>query len=193
MKKISLLFILTLILSTAILADISLPDKKTPEPTPNRSVDSLLSVRISKDVKEARLVIPKNQIKELRADLEQLDSDSDNLAVATTGFSKTQTIISGTFLSFAILLGGVWMVRSRKINTKTGKILAIGTVLFISGAVVSMSFANVGPPSNARKITSKFFSNDVNLYKMGSGKIKLEVSDQVTYPTLYVPDVVEEK
>lgn len=192
MKTVYLLFALTLLLSTVILADIRLPDNKTPKPAPSKSIDTTLSVRINKDTKEAKLVIPRSQLKELRAELEQLENDSDNVAT-TSSFSKTQTVVSGTFLSLAFILGGVWLVRSRKIDTKTGKALAIGAVLFMSGAVATITLANAGPPSSTRSITNKFFSKEVNDWKQGYGKIKLEVSDQVKEPTLYVPDIPENK
>jgi hypothetical protein len=84
-------------------------------------------------------------------------------------------------------------MRSRKIETKASKILVIGSVLFLSGAVVTMVYANAGPPPEARSLTNKFFSPGVNIYKFGSGKIKLEVSSDEKSPVLIVPDVLEEK
>jgi hypothetical protein len=166
------------------------PPNPTPKPKANKSIDTNLRVEIRRDAKEAKLLIPKNQLKQLRAELEGLDDPDDTFAFS---ISKTQTVISGMFVSLAFVFGGVWLMRSRKIETKASKILVIGSVLFLSGAVVTMVYANAGPPPEARSLTNKFFSPGVNIYKFGSGKIKLETSNEVQYPTLIVPDLPEEK
>jgi hypothetical protein len=166
------------------------PPNPTPKPKANKSIETNLRVEIRRDAKEAKLLIPKNQLKQLRAELEGLDDPDDTFAFS---ISKTQTVISGMFVSLAFVFGGVWLMRSRKIETKASKILVIGSVLFLSGAVVTMVYANAGPPPEARSLTNKFFSPGVNIYKFGSGKIKLEVSSDEKSPVLIVPDVLEEK
>lgn len=190
MKKLLALGVFIALLSIAIFADVRV-DTPTPKPKTGKSIETLLRVDIKKDAKEARLLIPKNQLKQLRAELEELDDDSGN--TASLGFTKTQTIISGLFMTLAFVFGGVWLSRSRKIDTRASKILVIGSVLFLSGAVATIAFANAGPPPEARSLTNKFFSQGVNIYKFGSGKVKLETSTEVDIPTLIVPDVPEEK
>lgn len=189
MKKILSLAIVLMLFSIAAFADIRLPE--TPKPANNKSIETTLSVRIDRNAKEAKLIIPKNQLKQLRAELESLDDESGTSA--SFSFSKTQTIISGMFMSLALVFGGVWLARSRKIDTKANKILVIGSALFLSSAVATIVYANAGPPAEARKLTNKFFSPAVNSYKFGSGKIKLEVSDKAQNPELIVPDIPEEK
>ncbi len=189
MKKILTLFVFLVLCSIAIFADVRLPDK--PKPKPDKSIDTILRVDIKRDAKEARLIIPKDQLKQLRAQIDELDDSSGTTASA--GFTKTQTIMSGMFMSLAILLGGVWLSRSRKLDTKAAKALIIGSVLFLSGAVATIVYANAGPPPEARSLTNKFFSQGVNIYKFGSGKIKLETSGEVEIPTLIVPDIPDEK
>lgn len=188
MRKILSLCVMLVLFSIVIFADIRV-DTPTPKPKSQKSIDTMLYVKIDSNAQEAKLIIPKSQLKQLRAELEQLDDSSDH--TASTGFTKTQTIVSGMFLSLAFVFGGVWLARSRKIETKTGKALIIGSVLFLSGAVATITFANAGPPPEARSITGKFFSQAVHIYKFGSGKIKLETSDTVNIPTLIVPDVKE--
>jgi hypothetical protein len=189
MKKILSLCLTLGLLSIAVDANEP-PPNPTPKPKANKSIETNLRVEIRRDAKEAKLLIPKNQLKQLRAELEGLDDPDDTFAFS---ISKTQTVISGMFVSLAFVFGGVWLMRSRKIETKASKILVIGSVLFLSGAVVTMVYANAGPPPEARSLTNKFFSPGVNIYKFGSGKIKLETSNEVQYPTLIVPDVPEEK
>lgn len=190
MKNFLYLCVFIALFSTAVFTDVRV-DTPTPKPKAGKSIETLLRVDIKKDAKEARLLIPKNQLKQLRAQLEELDDSSDTTAALS--FTKTQTVISGMFLSLAFVFGGVWLSRSRKIDTKANKILVIGSVLFLSGAVGTIAFANAGPPPEARSLTNKFFSNGVNIYKFGSGKIKLETSTEVEIPTLIVPDVPDEK
>jgi hypothetical protein len=187
--------ILGLCLTLAVLSIVSLangaPPKATPKPKANKSIETTLLVRIDRNAKEAKLIIPKGQLKQLRAQLDDLDDSLDT--TASLSFTKTQTIVSGLFFSLAFVFGGVWLARTGKIDTKAGKILVIGSVLFLSGAVATIVYANAGPPPEARTLTNKFFSQGVNSYKFGSGKIKLEVSETAQSPELIVPDVPDEK
>jgi hypothetical protein len=190
MKKVLSLCVCLVLFTIVILANEP-PTKSTPKPKAGKSIETILRVDIRRDAKEAKLLIPKDQLKQLRAELEELDNETDNRA--SLGFTRTQTIISGLFFSLAFVFGGVWLARSGKIDTKAGKVLVIGSVLFLSGAVASIVYANAGPPPEARSLTNKFFAPAVNIYKFGSGKIKLETSSEVDIPTLIVPDVAEEK
>lgn len=190
MKRIIFLTLILMIFSLIALADVRV-DIPTPKPKTGKSIATEFSVKFDRNAKEARLLIPKDQLKQLRAELEQLDGDSDNLA--SNGFTKTQTIVSGMFLSLAFVFGGVWFARSRKIDSKTGKVLVIGSVLFLSSAVATIVYANAGPPPEARTLTNRFFSKEVNIYKWGSGKVKMETSTEVKSPTLIVPDLPDDK
>ena len=185
MKKLFSSVVLIIALALTAFADVRLPD--TPTPKQSKKIDTQMYISIDKDAKEARLRIPKSQIQQLRAELEQLD-DSD--ATAASGFSKTQTVVSGLFLSLAFVFGGVWLARSRsKSETKTGKALVVGAGLFLTGAMATLAFANAGPPPEARSLTGKIFSNSVHVYKRASGKIRLETTDETDRIELIVPDV----
>ena len=104
--------------------------------------------------------------------------------------NRTQTIVSGLFLSLAFVFGGVWLARSRGggSGTKANKTLVVGAGLFLTGALATIAIANVGPPPEARSITGKIFSNAVHTYKQASGRIKLETSDADRGIELIVPD-----
>lgn len=165
-------------------ADVRLPD--TPQPKQSKAIDTRLQIRLDRDAKEARLLIPKSRIKQLRAELEELDEPG---ATASASFSKTQTVVSGLFLSLAFVFGGVWLARSRgKGERKTSKAPVVGAGLFLTAAMTTIAFANVGPPPETRNITGKLFSNSVHAYKQASGKIKLEISDEIDEIELIVPD-----
>lgn len=194
MKKLLSLCVFTAFLSIAIFADVRVvTPTPSPKPKSSKSIDSNLTIKIQKDAKEAKLIIPKSQLKKLRAELEELDNESDTTASAS--FSKTQTIVSGMFMSLAFVFGGVWFARSRKIDTKAGKTLIAGAVLFCIGSLATITFGNAGPPPELRQITSKLFDKKVtNGWNWASGKIKLETAtDDSTSIQLIVPDVADEK
>ncbi len=187
MKKIFSLLTLLGLLSIFAFADIRRPHD--PKTKPSKGIDTTLSISIDRNAKEARLVIPRSQLKQLRAELEQLDEDADQTATVSTSFSRTQMIVSGLFLSLAFIFGGVWFARSGRNVSKTGKAAVIAAGLFMSGAVASFVFANAGPPPDARSITGKLFTPSVHMYKSAWGKIKLETSDESRDIRLIVPDV----
>jgi hypothetical protein len=149
-----------------------------------------MSIRLDRDATEARLLIPRSQLKQLKAELEQMDDESDNTAAVTHDFSRTQTIVSGMFLSLAFVFGGIWFVRSGKASTATGKTLIILTVLAGVSSAATLVYANAGPPAEARSITSKMFSQSVHIYRYGYGRIKMEMTpdSQGEGVVLIVPD-----
>jgi hypothetical protein len=192
MKRIFSLCLLAMMFSIAAFADVRMPDtpKPTPSPKEKKAIDTMFSITITKDAKEARLLIPKDQIKQLRAQLDELDGNPNNAALLT--FSRTQTIVGGLFLSLGIVFGGVWLTRVRKSELKPNKTAVASVVLFICGAFAIIAYANVGPPPEARSITGKIFSPAVHRYKQASGKIKLETTDDNYGVELIVPDVPDE-
>lgn len=177
-----------LFVSASAFADIPRPEPmKTPKA--GKSYETTMTIRLDSSAKEARLIIPKSQIKQLRAALDQMDDDSDATAGVTSPsvFSRMQTIVSGMFLSLALVFGGVWFVRSGKAATRTGKSLVIAFVTLGIASAATIVYANAGPPAEARSITGKMFSQVMNIYKFGSGKIRVE-SGNSSQVELIVPD-----
>ena len=179
MKRILLTASLILSLASIISADIAKPDKPR---KPSKSIDTSLSIRLDSEATEARLIIPRAQVQQLRAELEGLD---DGTATTTAGVTTLQTIVSGTLLSLALVFGGLWFVRGGSQKSKT---VAVAAVVLSVGSIVSIVYGNAGPPPEARSITGKMFTPAVHMYKSGGGAIKLEVSDTATTPQLIVPD-----
>jgi hypothetical protein len=193
MKRIFSLCLLLAMFSIAAVADVRLPNtpKPTPSPKAAKAIDTYLNIRIDKDAKEARLLIPKDQLKQLRAQLDELDGDSNTAAFLS--FSRTQTIVSGLFLSLAFVFGGVWFARSRKSDLKPSKTIVAGAILFLCGAFAVIAYANIGPPIEARSITGRIFTPAVHQYKQASGAIKLGTTDDTYGVQLIVPDVPSDK
>ncbi|MBP9663676.1 MAG: hypothetical protein KBD94_03585 [Pyrinomonadaceae bacterium] len=188
MKRITLMIAVLFVASLAAYADIAPPkQEKTPKPKPG--VNTTLFIKLDRNATEAVLRIPRSQVKQLRAELEQIDDSEDNTAsVETPGESsilRTQTVVSGMFLSLAVVFGGIWFVRSGKISSTKGKTLVALTVVT---AAASFVYANIGPPPEARSITSSLFTRGVHMYKQASGKIKVETMTNRDVIELIVPD-----
>lgn len=189
MKKLILSLLVTTAFSAIAFADVRLPDAPTPTPKAGKSIDANLQIKLDPNAKDARLIVPKSQLKALRAQLDEIDAADDTAAVSSV--SRTQTIISGTFLCLAFVFGGVWLIRSRG-NSTPGKGAAAVAILAAVGALATVAFANIGPPLDARKITGKLFSDAVHSYKQASGPIKLETADNQSSVVLIVPDPKDE-
>jgi len=189
MKRVLSLFAAVMLFS--IVGSANLPNPNNSKNTSKKSIQTTMMIHLKSDATEAKLIIPRNQIQQLRAQLEELDNSSENTAavVSSGGITRTQTIVSGLFLSMAIVFGGIWFVRSGKNASKTVKIAAIAVLLLGTGSVATLVLANAGPPPEARSITGKMFAQGVHIYGFGSGQIKLEAAkgDQ-DYIDLIVPD-----
>ena len=168
----------------ACLADIARPDRGSGRvEKPANSVMSEMMIKLDRNTTEAKLVIPRSHLTQLRAELNAID-DGGNSAV---GSQRVQMIVSGTLISLAFVLGGLWFVRSGRKLGSTGSIAAIVALAGLSGGMATMIYANAGPPPEARTINGKMFSQSVHLYKFGFGKVRLELSDEDQI-VLLVPD-----
>jgi hypothetical protein len=186
----TILAVAILLLATAAYADIPRPDRTPTKANKTAAVDTYLSIQLDRDAKEARLIIPRSQLKALRAELDALDRGPNVTAgvISADSTSRLQMIVSGVLLSLAVAFGGIWFARQGKSSAKVSRSAAAAMVIFAGGALATIVYGNAGPPAEAREITGKMFSPALHVYKFGGGKIKLEVSDTETQPKLIVPD-----
>ncbi|MCC6330026.1 MAG: hypothetical protein IT174_16045 [Acidobacteria bacterium] len=191
MKRTLTLIIITIFAATFAFADIARPEKPKPTSKP-ATVDTQLTIDLDKNAKEARLIIPRSQLKQLRAELDSLDTGRDDTASAL-GITRIQTILGGAFLSLAFVFAGFAVIKRGNLGSTGGKAAAGVAILFAGGVFATIAVGNAGPPSEARSITGKMFTRAVHLYGFGSGKIKLEVSDEARNPKLIVPNPPEAK
>lgn len=186
MFKKLLLPLLILMFAATSFGDIARPDKTPKGVKTPTAVDAYLSIKLDRDAKEAKLIIPRDQLKALRAEIDSIPDDGTTAAVG--GISRLQTIVSGAFISLALVFAGIWFARSGRLYTKRGKAAAAGLLIAITGTMAAVVYGNAGPPAEARSITGKMFSQAVHIYKFGGGRIKLEVSDTEEGLQLIVPD-----
>lgn len=184
-KKLRLPLLILMFAATSF-GDIARPDKTPKSVKTPTAVDAYLSIKLDRDAKEAKLIIPRDQLKALRAEIDSIPDDGTTAAVG--GISRLQTIVSGAFISLALVFAGIWFARSGRLYTKRGKAAAAGLLIAITGTMAAVVYGNAGPPAEARSITGKMFSQAVHIYKFGGGRIKLEVSDTEEGLQLIVPD-----
>lgn len=184
MRQMLIAAVMTLIASTVVLGDLAPPERPSGRiEKPKGSVAAHMTIKLDRSATEARLVIPRNQIRQLRAELDAIDNPQDT---AYAGFQKTQMIVAGTLMSLAFVFGGMWIIRKENGHTSKGTIAA-AAVLASIGSIATIVHANVGPPPEVRTINGKMFSESVHRYKTGSGRIKIEISDSDEV-VLIVPD-----
>ena len=130
------------------------------------------------NIAQTTLRIPKAQLKWL-AEREENGDDSDNTATNAGSFSRTQTIVSGAFLSLALIFGGMWFVSSGKSATKKGKTLVILAVIGVVSSAATFVYANVGPPPQLRSISTNLFDKkSFEGWNYASGTIRVETSPE---------------
>lgn len=193
MNKFLIMIALIVFAGLAVNADIPPPNGgKSNRVKKPAAVDTTLDISLDANAKEARLIIPASQLKQLRAELEELDNGGDDTAaLGASSFTKIQTIVAGTLMSLGFVFGGLWISRNRKIIL-TSRAVGIMAIASILGAGATLLYANAGPPAEARSITGKMFSQSLHIYGFGYGKVKLETGsgDRVR---LIVPNPKEAK
>lgn len=176
MKRLISLAAILIVTASVAFADIAPePGKKSSRVKKPPVVDTTLAIMLDSKATEARLIIPASQLKQLRAELDLLDGGEDNTAALSTqgAFTRTQTIVSGAFLSLAFIVGGIFFMRSGRTGRTVGAVVAAAAV----GSAATVIYANAGPPPENRSITGKIFSQSVQSWGAGWGKIKLETGD----------------
>ncbi|MDI1243441.1 MAG: hypothetical protein PSX80_16125 [bacterium] len=185
--RVLITFAALLIFAGSATADVPRPKVTPNKPTKATSIDTRLDIRLRRDAKEARLILSRSQLNQLRAELDAIESGTPDTASA--GIAGIQTIAGGLFLSLAMVFAGVWFVRSGRMS----KPVAATVIAVAVGTLATMVYANAGPPPEARSITGKMFAQGMHYYKFGGGAIKLEVSADEDNPVLIVPDPEEPK
>ncbi|MEO5858264.1 MAG: hypothetical protein ABIR33_04870 [Pyrinomonadaceae bacterium] len=186
--RILITFAALLIFAASTIADVPRPTVTPNKPAKTASIDTRLDIRLRRDAKEAKLILSRAQLNQLRADLDAIDGGNPDTSSA--GITRIQTIAGGLFLSLAMAFAGVWFVRSGRMSKPAA---AATVVMFAVGALATMVYANAGPPAEARSITGKMFAQGMHYYKFGGGAIKLEISADEDNPVLIVPDPEEPK
>ena len=145
-----------------------------------KSVAARMQLRPDAKAKEAKLIIPRAVLQQLRADLDGDGGETNAAAsVSPTGFNltPTQTAFAGLCLSLSLVFGGVWFVNSRAAGKRTARVAASVAVVALLGAAAAgaVVYANAGPPAYARSLNSKILVPETTYYGGPYGNVKVEV------------------
>ena len=164
---------------------------------PRKSVAARMQLRPDAKAKEAKLIIPRAVLLQLRADVEGGGESDAAGAVAPGGFNltPTQTAFAGLCLSLSLVFGGVWFVNSRAAGRRTARVAASLAVVALAGAAAgAVVYANAGPPAYARSLNSKILVPETTYYGGPYGEVKVEITEEGTdYIELRLPKWKDEK
>gem|GEM_PF-379120 len=143
-----------LCLAVTTSADIRLPDqpngggnRRVQRPASSRTFN--MSIRSSDTQAEARLVIPAEAVRQLRAELEG-EAPSFAASLGLGGLPPAHTAAAGLLLSLALVTGGLWLARAGR-SARARRVAAVVGVCALcalsAGAAATLTLANIAPPS----------------------------------------------
>ncbi|MDQ5837200.1 MAG: hypothetical protein M3379_10510 [Acidobacteriota bacterium] len=184
-RRFNYLALAALLLATAVSASADAPN---PDRTKNKSpkvspFTTQMMIDPNTKSSEARLLIPREVLQQMRASLDGEDARGSALAFFNTG--GAQTVVAGLFLSLSLAFGGVWLVRTRG-KRRLGTAALCVAALALCGVAATAAYANAGPPPVARSLTSKILIQDAKWYGV-YGQVKVEVTDDDNQITLVLP------
>lgn len=145
-------------------------------------------IRIDKDATEAKLVIPVSILRSIQGNAKSSSDFTPRFFLDDQPIlSRVGTIVGGLLLALAILAGGLWLIRNRKMSV--ANIGGIVLIVSLSGiGTSSLLYANLGPPPQARSLTGKLFSEAVHAFKQASGEVRVETTPGGDHIILIVPE-----
>ncbi|MFL6333173.1 MAG: hypothetical protein ACJ754_07495 [Pyrinomonadaceae bacterium] len=184
MRLLKQLAVLTLLLAAAspAFADIALPKKPADPNEVRRDLPTArLTIERVEGLREARLQIPGSRLQELR-----LAAGIDAGGGQSASFKSAGTIVGGLFISLAVVLTGLLLVRSRR-GLRVGR---AATVLVLcacaAGAAAVAAYANAAPPPGLRPQDPGTLVKAVTGAPL-SGAIRVEVVDEGYEIKLLIP------
>lgn len=190
-RRVNYLALAALLLATTVnaLADVAPPDKVKTNSPKGPSFTADMNIQPNLKASEAKLLIPRSVLQQMKAGLDGDDSHSAALTYFNTGGG--QTLMAGLFLSLAFAFGGVWLVRSRG-QRRLGPAALCLAALALCGLAANAAYANAGPPPVARSLTTKILIEQAQWYGV-YGQVKVEVTDDGDRITLVLPKGKDEK
>ena len=173
-------------------ANIAPPSLPAKPPRQTTGAPIRMQLRPDADAKEAKLIIPRKVLQQLRAELDggAEDPQAAAAAVASGGsnLSSTQTAVAGIFLSLSLVLGGVWLAGARAPGRRVSRVASALAFAALGGAAASgvAVYANAGPPPAGRSLTSKILAPDLS-YWGASGVVKIEIANDESLIMLVLP------
>jgi len=181
--KVCALVVLVLAALMPARADVARPKEERKQPA-----NVTITMRIEPNYKatEAKLLMPRWMWQEMRAQLDGNDAQAASASARFSTLGGTQTVLAGIFLSLAFAFAGVWFVRARKGPHKLTPAAMALALMVLCGAGAGIAYANAGPPSVARSLTSNILVPGALPYGV-YGKVKVEITDAADQIVLVLP------
>lgn len=164
-------------------ADIALPKKPSADNNEIRRDLPYAHMTIERveGLREARLQIPRARLKELK-----VAAGIEAGGAQSASFKSAGTVVGGIFISLAVVLTGLLLVRSRR-GLRVGR-AAAAVVLCVcaAGAAAVVTYANVAPPPGIRPQDPGSLVKAVTGAPL-SGSIRVEVVEEGNEIKLLVP------
>ena len=178
------LALLLLVAASPAFADIAIPRPKEPRLGDVRTdlPFSRMSIERVEGLREARLQIPRSQLSGmgLSAGLEAPSAPSGS-------WKGAGTVVAGLFLSLAVVLTGMLLVRSRRRGVAVGRAAAALLVCACAaGLAAVVTYANAGPPPGYRQQDPGTLIKAVSGQSL-KGSIRIEVVEEGAEIKLLVP------
>jgi len=181
------LVLISFVFTVTAFADIPSPNKNTKKPPQPANSKVRMTVKPTRGVTEATLIIPRNLLKEMNA---EANGDDSFNAATTSRFNMTgtQTIMFGLFLSASLIMGGVWFARSRVQNKNHPRVAMTIALIALFGATTTAVYANMLPtPIAGRSLTSKILAPELEGHWGAYGEVKIEYAESGTQIVLQLP------
>lgn len=168
--------LVSLLLTTALPALANLAPPNTPKPKKSHVVSARMRIGPDSEATEAKLIIPREVFRQLKA---ELDGGVDSEAAAAAGTQRfnltpTQTAFAGLCLSLSFVFAGVWFAGSRLAGKRVPRSAAALAAVAVGCAAATAVYANAGPPPVARSLTSRILIPEATYYG-ASGEVKVEI------------------
>ena len=176
---------LLLAVAAPAFADIALPNNKKARPDGEVRYDlpySRMTIERVEGLREARLQIPRSQLERMNA-----AAGIETGGGVAASLKSAGTIVGGLFISLAVVLTGLLLVRSRR-GLRVGRV-ATSLVLCAcaAGAAAVVTYANVAPPPGLRPQDPGTLVKAVTAGAPLSGSIRVEVVNEGYEIKLLVP------
>lgn len=166
--------------SSPALADIAFPKSPTPAPTPpageiRRDLPhSQMTIERVEGLREARLQIPRTQLRRLNG----MAGETGAVSGARPGaLGGAGTVVGGLFLSLAVILTGLLLVRSRR-GLAGGRVAAAVLACVCAAALAGVAaYANAGPPPGYRAQNPGTLVRAASAGTL-SGSVRIEVVEE---------------
>ena len=175
---------LLLAVASPVFADIALPKRPNNNDEIRRDLPAArMTIERVEGLREARLQIPRSRLQELG-----VAAGVDAGGAQSASFKSAGTIVGGLFISLALVLTGLLLVRSRR-RVALGRATAAVLVCACAAVCAAVAaYANVAPPPNLRVQDPGTLVKAVSGVPL-AGSIRVEVVDDGTEIKLLVPAV----